>query len=522
MLRLAPSVRLTAAWLAALALLAMAAACGGGASETATPPPATPPTIPAATLPPTPGPATPTAALPTEPLLPTATPPPTATLPPTATAPPPPPSRASLPTRPPRPTLSPVLRKAALDSIASIAEMPEGVSMAFDARLQISIQSSGRELTAAAEYAGELQTASYFVQLPDYSRGELLIETPGQPPERRELITLFANRYRPAASGGQWIGTPTAGLPFPDPRFFIWGEADSAVPFRAVRSYGRETLQGVETQVIAGAAPRITLNGLDGPSDGAGPADAAGGVEVIYWIGVSDGLLHQVQLRGRLPLPTDSPFHPGAGPGLADGGAAALTGLTVRYSDFGREVNIATPELPYFFFDQQALLLDDGRLLAAGGFTGRAENGGISPYPTTYAQLYDFDSGLWQSFGRYHPAAGRDAPVFYDTLAALPDGTPLAFGVSPGPGGLGSGAAYRLNTASGYWELLADGARPRLFAAVTALRGGPLLVAGGLTLQPERLCAGRFSGNLRPGGRALAPGGADAAVRPGADAGGPG
>ena len=192
-----------------------------------------------------------------------------------------------------------------------------------------------------------------------------------------------------------------------------------------------------------------------------------------------------MELRGRLPLPPDSPFRPGLGSGLADGGAAVLTGLTVRYSDFGREVNIAAPELPYFFFNQRALLLDDGRALVAGGFTGRADAGGLSPYPTTYAQLYDSATGLWQSLGRYHPAADGAAPVFYDALAALPNGTPLAFGVSPAGPDLGSSAAYRLNTAAGHWELLADGAQTRLFAGATMLSDGRLLVAGGLTLQPD-------------------------------------
>lgn len=461
-------------------LITMAVACGGGNSETAPPPPTTPPTIPAAT----PGPPTPTPSL----AAPTATPPPTippptATPPPSATIPPPTPTREPFRTRPPRPTLSPVLREAALDAIASIAEMPEGASMAFDARLQISVQSGGAELAVAAEYAGDLQTGSYFAQLPDYSRGELVIAAPGQPPVRRELITLFATRYQLAASVGQWQGSPTEGLPFPDPRFFIWGEAASAVPFRALRSYGRETLQGVETQVIAGAAASISLNGLDGPADPT-PPGAADAAEVIYWIGVNDGLLRQVELRGRLPLPPDSSFHPGLGSGLADGRAAVLTGLTVRYSDFGRAVNIAAPELPYYFFNQRALLLDDGRVLVAGGFTGRADVGGIAPYPTTYAQLYDAESGLWQSLGRYHPAADGAAPVFYDALAALPDGTPLAFGVSPAGPDLGPSAAYRLNTAAGHWEMLADGAQTRLFAGVTMLADGRLLVAGGLTLQP--------------------------------------
>ena len=466
----------------------MAVACGGGNSETATPPPTVPTaTPPAAAV--TPGPATPTPS----PAAPTATPPPTilpptATPPPTATATPPPtPTREPFRTRPPRPTLSPVLREAALDAIASISEMPEGASMAFDARLQISVQSGGEELATTAEYAGALQIGSYFAQLPDYSRGELAIAMPGQPPVRRELITLFATRYQPAASAGQWQGRPTEGLPFPDPRFFIWGEAASAVPFRAMRSYGRETLQGVETQVIAGAAANIGLNGLNGlaGTDAALPPGAAGAAEVIYWIGVNDGLLRQVELRGNLPLPPDSPFHPGLGAGLDNGGTAVLTGLTVRYSDFGREVNIAAPELPYYFFNQRALLLDDGDVLVAGGFTGAADGaGGIAPYPTTYAQLYDAESGLWQPLGRYHPAADGAAPVFYDSLAALPDGTPLAFGVSPAGPDLGSSAAYRLNTAAGHWELLADGAQTRLFAGVTVLADGRLLVAGGLTLQP--------------------------------------
>ena len=465
-----------AAWLLAAFLLTITVACGGGNPETATPPPTIPTATPPAT--PTPAPATPTPS----PSAPTETPtptilPPTTTPPPTAT-PPPTPAREPFRTRPPRPTLSPVLREAALDAIASIAEMPEGASMAFDARLQISVQSEGGELAATAEYAGELQTGSYFAQLPDYSRGELVIATPGQPPVRRELITLFATRYHPAASVGEWTARPTDGLPFPDPRFFIWGEAASAVPLRALRSYGRETLQSVETQVIAGNAARLGLNGLDG-TDSALPPGAAGAAEVIYWIGVNDGLLRQVELRGRLPLPPDSPFRPDIE------GEAVLTGLTVRYSDFGREVNIAAPELPYFFFNQRALLLDDGRVLVAGGFTGRDDGGGLAPYPTTYAQRYDFATGLWQPLGRYHPAADGAAPVFYDSLAALPDGTPLAFGVSPAGPDLGSSAAYRLNTAAGHWELLADGAQTRLFAGVTMLADGRLLVAGGLTLQPN-------------------------------------
>ena len=147
--------------------------------------------------------------------------------------------------------------------------MAEAVTFALEIDIVLDVRSGGLEIEVPVKYAGDLHAIGY-------SSADLTITIPFQVIESK-LIT---------SSGTSYIfdvTKPTRGSHSPATRLSSPGRASFSERARAdttdvvlVRS---ETLDGSETHVVSAKRPGVEIGG------------ATGDLDVLYWIGVDDGLL---------------------------------------------------------------------------------------------------------------------------------------------------------------------------------------------------------------------------------------
>jgi N-acetylneuraminic acid mutarotase len=113
-----------------------------------------------------------------------------------------------------------------------------------------------------------------------------------------------------------------------------------------------------------------------------------------------------------------------------------------------------------------ATLLPNGKVLVAGGFNNRVQNGLAS------AELYDPASGTWTA------TSSLGAPRFFHTATLLPNGTVLVAGGEDTNGSLGSVELY--DPANGTWTATGSLATARAIHTATLLPNGKVLVTGGV------------------------------------------
>ena len=244
-------------------------ACGDDPEPTATPLPTntpTPTSTPTATPePPTP---TPTATpVPTPTVTPTPTPQsvtgPTATTVPTPTAP----SSSPSPTPTPGPAVD------IMDTARSA--MAEAVTFALEIDIVLDVRSGGLEIEVPVKYAGDLHAIGY-------SSADLTITIPFQVIESK-LITSSGTSYIFDVTANAWERLPGDSPFFAGPSVFLGSGASDTADVVLVRS---ETLDGTETHVVSAKRPGVEIGG------------ATGDLDVLYWIGVDDGLLRKVEASG--------------------------------------------------------------------------------------------------------------------------------------------------------------------------------------------------------------------------------
>ena len=125
-------------------------------------------------------------------------------------------------------------------------------------------------------------------------------------------------------------------------------------------------------------------------------------------------------------------------------------------------------------YEHDAVLLDDGRVLLGGGFTGVANNNVIFPSPLGLVEIYDPESDTWSALD---PVEG---PGYMYSLVKLADGRVLAFGVGVAGDDVESMAAAFEPATNSWSELTGSPFAIRAFPYVLPLNGGRLLVAGGV------------------------------------------
>ena len=118
-------------------------------------------------------------------------------------------------------------------------------------------------------------------------------------------------------------------------------------------------------------------------------AGARGDFDVVYWVGTDDDLLREVFAFGYLKLDDDTTLIRNLN------AETASIKLIATLSDHGKQVDVVTPTLVFPRFMHEAVLLNDGRVLVGGGFTGVANNNFIAPFPLGVVQLYDSETGMW-------------------------------------------------------------------------------------------------------------------------------
>ena len=127
-------------------------------------------------------------------------------------------------------------------------------------------------------------------------------------------------------------------------------------------------------------------------------------------------------------------------------------------------------------YNHDAVLLDDGRVLLGGGYTGVANNNVIVPLPIGFVELYDVELDVWS------PIDPVDGPGHLYSLVMLADGRVLAVGVEASEDDADSMAAVFDPTTDKWGELPGSPDLIRALPDAFLLHDGRILVAGGLDL----------------------------------------
>ena len=380
------------------------------------------------------------------------------------------------PTSTPSPTPTPLPPElAALDSARESVSAAGG--FAFEMKGILNIQSSdGSKVEITVEYIGDA--------LPDYNSARISLTGPSKGVEHdvialQNMGTLFGEIQKMSyvfdADTGRWIEKaellPLSALT--NPRILLGSNSYETADLAAngdMQLTGKEVLDGVETNVIVGK-----LSGLDIAADGAE-------LEVTYRVGVEDGLLRQITASGQ--------FAPSIVRDLIDDTSAdsVQANITVDFSDYGKSITYIAPHLVRPRFSHDATLLDDGRVLVSGGWTGVANNNEIFPYPVVFSQIYDPETDTWRFTDRIESENLEELTGFliYSPAARLPDGRIVSVALSEesqsgNPDDVTSAIAV-FDAEAVEWTHLSDIPSNRMFVDIFTLNDGGIVVVGGLDL----------------------------------------
>lgn len=324
-----------------------------------------------------------------------------------------------------------------------LERMAEQESLAFEVRMEMTVQTDEGERVASAAYSGD--TLGFV-----YVRAGLSVDDGAAASETR-LVSFNAGLYDSlfayADDTREWA--PREPLP----------EFMEITHFLSTGGlYDEEYLpprieDGAETLGVSGTFR-------------SGAAGGEGDFAVTYWVDAETGLLRR--------LTATSPDASVSGWAKL-GGLAGQTGvvtLTMRAFDYGKAVAASLPAFALPIFSHQATLLEDGRVLVTGGFTGVANNNVIVPFPLGIIQVYDMEEETWTLIP---PLAGRSV---VNSAARLADGRVLIVGVGDDE----EGAASVFDPKGDSWELLPGRPALRGLPNMILLDDGRVLAVGGADL----------------------------------------
>ena len=304
-------------------LIAAAISCGGPEPEpTPVPPTSTP--VPTHTP------------VPTNTPVPTATPVPTNTpVPPTATPAPtntPVPVATPVPVDTPAPVSAPQDDRTASEILAdALKTMAEVESFHLLTELIVSTAQGGTSI----EFPITLQAD---FQKPLDSKGSIEIDI-GFFKIEMKFITVDGDFYMTDPETGEWLLGASASefLPldasdFADAENFVG--PDLLAESDKLTLEGAEDVNGIETYRISASADSgsvAILEGIDGELD------------MTFWVGVQDGLLHRIMANGQLGIPDTGAAQSDSLFGGLGGGDTSFE-ILIEYSDFDAPVKIEPPE----------------------------------------------------------------------------------------------------------------------------------------------------------------------------------
>ena len=317
-------------------------------------------------------------------------------------------------------------------------------SLAFEISFNLEVLQDGRTLYVPVTYVGEARTVGY-------SSTDIVVGAPDGALESRVII-VDNTVHTLEASTGNWDVDYGESPYFLDLRALFGLRSGDLADLKLT---GQEVAGGVDTHRVDGR-----LRGLE-------IAGARGDFDVAYWIGAEDGLLREVFAFGRLELDDDTTLI-----GSVSAETASIK-LTARLFDHGKQVDFVTPDLAIPRFDHEAVLLDDGRVMVGGGFSGIANNNVVIQFPLGLVQMYEPETGMWTMV---EPIEG---PGFLYSMIELADGRVLAVGLSGGED-QDTGMASVFDPVAGSWTPLSGSSSSRGVPSLALLADGRVLVAGGL------------------------------------------
>ena len=336
--------------------------------------------------------------------------------------------------------------------------------------------SAGEERDISVEYAGDALT--------EYNSANVSLTTPSDTIEYvvialQNMGTLFGETQRMSyvfdEETGRWTEKEDLLVLsyLTNPRVLFGSdrfETSDIVNDGSMQVTGREPLDGIETDVVSGNLVGSVI------------ADSEEELEVTYRIGVDDGLLRQVEVSGV--------FGSSIAHALLDEDniESVRANLTVSFSDYGKDVEYKAPHLVSPRFGHDATLLDDGRVLVSGGWTGVANNNEIYPYPIVFSQIYDPETGIWTLTSRIEPNESKDLPGFliFSPADRLPDSRIVSVALSEeaqsgNPADVITAIAV-FDPESAKWTHMSNIPSNRIFTDIIALEDGRVIVVGGLDL----------------------------------------
>ena len=301
----------------------------------------------------------------------------------------------------------------------------------------------------------------------NYSSATLTFATPNETAEKKIIVADKSYVFDASTVSWDEMAQDAPFLAFANPSVLFGVDSDelsNSEAYGQLSLMGSEVLDGVDTHVIS-----VRLN-VD-------RTNADGGLDVVYWVGIEDGLLRQVQAEGDFNLA-----------GLSDivEGIDAETGsakLTVKIFDHGEKVDIVTPRLLSPRYGHKATLLDDGRVLVAGGFTGVANNNVIVPEAVPVVQTYDFTTATWGLVGSFD-GLSEVGPGLYASTVRMADGRILGIGVIEEVDRI-TGSRVVLEQGGDSWTQLPPNPLARGLPEMVALDDGRVLVTGGISARGQ-------------------------------------
>ena len=334
--------------------------------------------------------------------------------------------------------------------------------------------SAGEEREISVEYAGDALT--------EYNTANVLLETPSDTVEYdvialQNMGTLFGEIQRMSyvfdTETRRW--TEKEELLFlsflTNPRVLFGSdrfETSDIVADGSMQVTSRELLDGVETDVVSGSLVGSEITGSEDE------------LEVTYHIGVDDNLLRQVEVSGG--------FDSSIAHTLMDEDSieSVRANLTVRFSDYGKDVEYIAPHLVSPRFAHDATLLDDGRVLVSGGWTGVANNNEVYPYPVVFSQIYAPETDTWILTDSVM-TEDSSGYLIYSPAARLSDGKVASVALSEeaqsGNAGDVASAIALFDPESDEWTHLSDIPSNRIFVSIFAVDDKEIVVVSGLDLE---------------------------------------
>ena len=244
--------------------------------------------------------------------------------------------------------------------------MSEVVTFALEIDILLDVRTGGLQIEVPVKYEADLHAIGF-------SSADLTITIPFQIVES-SLITSSGTNYILDGATNTWARLPGDSPFFAGPSVFLGSAASGVTDLSLV---GSETLDGTDTIVVSAKRLGVEIGG------------ATGDLDVVYWIGAEDNLLRKVEASGTVEFGEEGV------PGLDFSIPAANATLTARFFDYGKPVEIATPELAFPRFSHKAFLLDDGRVFVTDGLASTAYNDPNLDFHIAFAQIHDFETGLW-------------------------------------------------------------------------------------------------------------------------------